>query len=175
MGINSKKSSKYGTTYYTSLDAVYDEKLGLIIKTDGKSFRLLSEYLGEDKHYIYFLGELIPKEEVGEYTINATGYFYANILLYSKKQIRVGRSLITNIDAETFEVVVPDGQHLVCDLPNPSGVHLGTFILHCRDKGGDLVIYNFNPLEQPKIQRINTIDEFIVQAGKLLAEMEITN
>ena len=134
---------------------------------------MLSEYAGEDKNYIYFLGELIPKEELGEYKINTTGYFNANILLYSKKQIRVGRSLVTSIDAGTFEVVVPDGQHLVHDLPNPSGMHLGTFILHCRDKWGDLVIYNFNPLEQPKIERINTIDEFIVQAGKLLAEMEL--
>lgn len=30
-----------------------------------------------------------------------------------------------------------------------------------------------NPLEQPKIERINTIDEFIVQAGKLLAKMAL--
>ncbi|KIO77070.1 hypothetical protein TH53_11430 [Pedobacter lusitanus] len=57
-----KKVSKSATVYYTSADTVYDEKLCPIKDSDGKSFRLRSEYLGEDKNYIYFLGELILKK-----------------------------------------------------------------------------------------------------------------
>ncbi|MEG2101053.1 MAG: hypothetical protein RRY99_06045 [Flavobacterium sp.] len=170
-----KIHQKGETCYYSSAEGVYNEKLEPYLNSDGLSFRMISEYLSEDKNYIYFAGLQLSKQEIGNYKVNTSGYIYQNALLYNKKQVRTNNIILEDIDASTFEILFEDGLAFrkLYQLPNPSRVISGCFILHCRDKKGEFIIHNYCPPKTKVIvERISSLEKYISKTRVLLLEME---
>jgi hypothetical protein len=168
-----KKHQKGESLYYTSADTVYNQYLEPYSDSDSRSFKILSSCIAEDSRYLYFIGIQIAKEEIGNYQINESGYFNDNIVLYSEKQIRIGKKIITEIDPASFEIISEDVQTFLAShkLENPSGVYGGCFVLHCRDKSGELILHNYDIYKTSvQIERIDSLDEYLKNAAVILKE-----
>lgn len=171
-----KKHQKGETIFYSSADTVYNSELDLYPDSDGSTFRLLKDCLGEDKKYLYFAGQQLPKETVGDYQVNESGYFYKNMLLHSKKQIRVGEEVLEGIDAETFEIIEPNVDAFLQkhSIDNPSGIHAGCFILYCQDKQGELIIHNYDVnITTIQVERITSLSEYLKDAKEKIALLKV--
>ncbi|MDR0481348.1 MAG: hypothetical protein LBG66_05620, partial [Gallionellaceae bacterium] len=145
-----KLHQKGETIFYSSAEAVYNEKLEPYPDSDGLTFKLKSKYVGEDKNYIYFGNAQLPKQQIGDYEICDAGYFTSRVLLYSSTQVRTPDHILTEIDAPTFAIIHPDLGDVIG--VNPSGVFRGCMIVHGRDKHGELVIHNYNIYENPTLE-----------------------
>lgn len=165
---------KNDTTFYSSAEAVYDYKLNPYPSSDGLSYKMISDYIGEDKAYIYFTGEQLLKSEIGAYAINSSGYFFQNVLLYNKSQVRAGAIVLQNIDAASFEILSPDALVFCKEhgLENPSGSYAGCFILHCRDKDGELIIHNYDIHKTSiTVERITSLGDYVADTKVLLQDI----
>ncbi|AOW09854.1 TPR end-of-group domain-containing protein [Flavobacterium gilvum] len=172
-----KMHRKGEQTYFSAAEAVYNDTLQAYPNSDGLSFRMLSEYVSEDKNHIYYTGIQLAKQETGAYELNTSGYFHQNILLFSKTQVRAHDAILENIDAPTFEILSKDAQQFrkTHELPNPSGAFAGCFVLHCRDKSGEFIIHNYDiNTTKLTVERISSLEEYLAKARTLLIEMEAT-
>lgn len=170
-----KKHQKGEICYYSSAEAVYNQDVVLYTYSDGTTFRMLSEFVAEDREYIYFVAEQLPKENVGIYQVNDSGYFHNNILLYTPTQIRAGKKILEGIDAVSFRIISQDAQDFIKlhNLANPSGVFAGCFVLHCSDKDGELIIHNYDINKTTvEVERISSLQEYEAKAKVLLAGMK---
>ncbi|PIF30192.1 hypothetical protein CLU81_0600 [Flavobacterium sp. 9] len=170
-GAKFKKHQRASMRYYASLETVYSSSLEAYPNSDGASFKMYSEYVAEDHLHIYFVGQQFLKTDVGDYKINSCGYYYQNIVLYSAKQIRVGRIVINGIDEASFSIISEIAGMLVSN----SRSDLSHFILHCKDKNGELIIRERN-LHKPNVvvERISSLSNYLNNLEKKNKENSLT-
>nr|WP_294784185.1 hypothetical protein [uncultured Flavobacterium sp.] len=166
-----KKWQKHEAVFYSSAERVYNESLEPYPNSDGASYKMISEHVGEDKNHIYFVGKQLLKTDIGLYKINDSGYFYRNILLYSKTKVYAGENLLPDIDASSFEIISPTAQGF-CDengLRDLARAGSGCFMLHCKDKDGEFIIHNYDTQKTlPIVERITVLAEYIAHTKQLL-------
>jgi hypothetical protein len=159
-----KKLQKGDTIYYKSIDAVYNEQMQLIPEADAKTFKLSSISYAEDKNYVFLNSKPIPKSELGDFTVNESGYFAQNLIIKGNKKLALPNRFIDEIDAPSFEWIYADGQELVKDFENPSGVHAGNFAVIGKDKNSFWAIYRNNIFDgnnEPIVEKIENIETFL--------------
>lgn len=170
-----KKHHKNDQTYFSSAEAVYNYNLEPYPNSDGLSFRMLSENVSEDKNHIYFVNLQLKKEDIGEYKINETGYFYKNLILYSNKQVRVGAIVFEEVDAPSFEILSPHAREFRKENGLiEKGLYYECFMIHCRDKNGEFVFRSYDIHKQDVcVERIASLQEYLPKAKAILQEMYV--
>jgi hypothetical protein len=148
--------------------------------SDGASFKLLSKYVGEDKNYIYFLGNQLTKKDIGvEYNIDDSRYPYKNILLYSKQLVYLDGRVLDDIDVPSFEIlshyfdffVKPFAGKIFGAYKEPLLCENFGMIKHCRDKYGEFILRNYDLSKEPYrsrrldnpwvMERITSLEDYI--------------
>jgi hypothetical protein len=148
-----KKLHKFYTTFYKTDTEVFDGNLDKIDEADAKSFKLTTYkrdiadlYYGEDSTNIYFLGEIIPKEELGDFSFS-NALFYNETLLIGTKKIYLGATFLDEIDAASFEKLPLkniETYELVKNQYSSNDSYASTmneFFTYGKDKHGELFIF----------------------------------
>lgn len=131
------------TTYYKTADTVYDEYMKPIPQADASTFKLLEEWHARDKNNLYTFNNIIPLIDLGEPYYFDDAYFFSDKMLIGTKQVWVGKYLLKDVDAATFELLPYKAGKETAFLRSDQAKRwyvLNEHIKHGQDKDGEFFV-----------------------------------